>query len=181
MDQSRAAAAIEEFLRALGHDPQDDPELAATGHRVAEAFGDELLAGYAMDPAEILQDTCASDGRGGLVVLRDIATTAICPHHLLPATGVVHVAYRPKAKLIGLGALDRLVQCYARRLTLQEDLTQHIADALVEHLGAAAAGCVANLHQSCVSARGPKQSHARTLTMATAGDDDPDLRLALLR
>lgn len=181
MDHRRAAAAIEDFLRALGHDPKSDPELAETGHRVAEAFGNELLAGYAMDPAAILGDTCASDGRGGLVVVRDIATTAMCPHHLLPATGVVHVAYRPGKKLVGLGALDRLVQCFARRLTLQEDLTQHIADALVQHLGAQSAGCVAQLHQSCVAARGPKQSHAQTLTMATAGTDDADLRLALLR
>lgn len=178
-DLDRAARAIEEFLAALGHDAESDPELAGTGARVAEAFAEDILDGYAMDPATILEETCASTGRTELVVVRGIAITVTCPHHLLPSTGVATVAYRPKDKLAGLGALGRLVQCRGRRLALQETVAQQVADDLVEHLGAASAGCALDLSPACMIARGGRQVGARALSVAVAGAEDEALRRAL--
>ena len=168
VDRTRAERAIEEFLRALGHDPASDPELGQTGKLVAEAYANDLLGGYAMDPSSILSDTMPTPG-SDLVVVRDVAATAVCPHHLLPASGKVHLAYVPSGRVAGLGALVRLVDCFARRLTLQETMAQRVADAMVEHLGAEAAGCAAHLKPACLTARGARSHDASVISIATAG------------
>jgi len=168
-DLDQAARAIEAFLRALGHDPAGDPELARTGALVAEAYANDLLCGYAMDPAQILAESMTTAG-GDLVLVRDLAATAVCPHHLLPSRGVVHVAYVPGERIAGLGALARLVDCHARRLTLQETMAQAVADSLVTHLGARAAGCAADLEPGCLTTRGERRHEARVASLATAGD-----------
>jgi GTP cyclohydrolase IA len=169
IDRARAAAAIEAFLTALGRAPQSEPELAETPRLVANAWADELLVGYAMHPAEILGDAfCSADSE--LVGLRDVETTIMCPHHLLPASGTLHLVYAPNDRVVGLGALARLVTCFSRRLILQETLVQAIADALVEHLGARGAGCVATLSPACLNARGERCQTARALSLATAGE-----------
>lgn len=178
-DLDRAARAIEEFLAALGHTAEGEPELAGTGARVAEAFAEDLLDGYAMDPATILEETCATTGRTELVVVRGIAITVTCPHHLLPSTGTATVAYRPAGKLAGLGALGRLVQCRGRRLALQETVAQQVAEDLVAHLGATSAGCALDLSPMCMIARGGRQVGARALSVAVAGAEDDALRRAL--
>ena len=181
VDLPAAARAIEAFLQALGHPVTSDPELASTGARVAEAFHRDLLEGYRSDPAAILADACASPpGPGSLVMVQDIATTAMCPHHLLPAPGVVHLAYAPGERLAGLGALGTLVQAFARRLILQETLAQNVAEALVTHLGARAAACAADLQPTCVTARGGRQHAARATSIAFAGDADELFRRAFI-
>jgi GTP cyclohydrolase I len=177
VDLGAAARAIEAFLRALGHPVDSDPQLADTGRLVAEAFHGELLAGYRTDPAEVLRESVAASG-GDLVVVRDIDVTCICPHHLLPASGVLHIAYVPTYKVVGLGALSRLAQCFARRLILQETLCEQIADALETQLSAAAAGCIAELAPTCLTARGERPAHARVVSVATTGRlrQDAELR-----
>jgi GTP cyclohydrolase I len=177
-DLDKAAAAIEAFLAALGV-PGDDPELVGTGRRVAEAYANDLLAGYGSDPREILADTTATRAPG-LVLVTDIPTTAMCPHHLLPATGVVHVGYEPGDRVAGLGAIARLVQCHARRLVLQEDLGQRVVDDLVLHLGARAAGAVVHLSPSCMIARGGRHHGARAISLAFAGAADERFRRELV-
>lgn len=174
-DIDAAARAIEAFLTALGHPPGSDPELADTGRRVAEAYATELLSGYAEDPAQILADGTASDATG-LVVITDVRTTTMCPHHLLAATGVAHVGYLPGPRVVGLGALARLVHCFARRLILQEDLGAKVAEALVTHLGARAAGCVLDLSPTCMTARGEREHSARAISVAYAGAADDAFR-----
>lgn len=178
-DIDAAALAIEAFLVALGHDSGTDPELVGTGRRVAEAFANDLLAGYAADPAEILADTTHTRAPG-IVLLCDIQTTVMCPHHLLPAAGVVHVGYQPGDRVVGLGALARLVDCLARRLVLQEDLSERVVQSLVEHLGARAAGVVVTLRPSCVTARGGRQHAATATTVAFAGEATATFRQELL-
>ena len=179
VDLEAAAKAIEAFLRALGHAPDNDVQLAETGRLVAAAFGDDLLAGYRTSPAQVLRETVASSG-GELIVVRDIAVTCICPHHLLPASGVVHVAYVPTTKVVGLGALARLAQCLSRRLILQETLCEQIALALETELGASGSGCIADLAPACLTARGENQAGARVVTAATRGklQNDAQLRSA---
>jgi GTP cyclohydrolase IA len=168
VDRDAAARAIDAFLRAVGAPVGSDPELEQTAERVAAAFADELLAGYDEDPAAILADT--TDTRApGMVVVRDLPVATMCPHHLLPAQGVAHVGYVPDGRVVGLGALGRLLQCYARRLILQEDLGQSVADALVEHLGAKGGACMVDLSPTCLTIRGGRQHGARAVTTAFAG------------
>ena len=168
VDLDAAARAIEAFLSALGHAPSGDPQLAQTGRLVATAFHEELLAGYRMDPAEILRDSVAASG-GDLIVVRSLDVTCICPHHLLPASGVLHVGYVPGGRVVGLGALSRLALCFSRRLILQETLCEEVAAALERELGAPAAGCIAELAPACLTARGERPAHARVVTTATTG------------
>lgn len=167
IDLPRAARAIEEFLAAVGA-PANDPELKGTGARVADAFANDLLSGYDLDPAAILSDRAGSSAPG-LVLITGVATTTMCPHHLLPASGVTHVGYWPGEGVVGLGAIARLVDCFSRRLALQEDLGQQIADALVTHLGARGAGAVVDLSPACMTARGDRRHGARAITTAFAG------------
>jgi len=168
VDLAAAARAIEAFLTALGHPPSSDPELRETGRLVARAYHEELLAGYRMDPAEVLRDTLSTTS-SGLVIVRDISVTCICPHHLLPASGVIHVGYYPNERIVGLGALARLARGFAARLILQETLCEQIAEALVRHLGARGAGCVAQLEPACLTTRGERAAHASVITTATSG------------
>lgn len=179
-DLARAARAVHEFLDAVGA-PSDDPELRETGRRVADAFVNELLVGYEMSPRDILADTTVSDAPG-LVVVTGIETTTTCPHHLMPAAGIAHVGYLPGGRVIGLGAIARLVDCYAHRLALQEDLGRNVANALVEHLGARGAGCVLALSPTCLTARGERRHGAIAVTHAWAGElaADAALRAELL-
>src|SRR5438067_434086 len=103
-DRAAAARAIEAFLRAIGRDPEREPELAGTGARVADAFVDELCDGYAVDVGALLASNAVA-GRSGVVVVRDVGVSTMCPHHLLPALGTATVAFAPDAKLVGIGAL----------------------------------------------------------------------------
>lgn len=175
VDLARAARAVEEFLRAIGAPVDSDPELRETGRRVAEAYAHELLAGYDADPRAILAESTSSTAQG-MVLVTSIATATTCPHHLMPATGVAHVGYLPGARVVGLGQIARLVDCYAHRLILQEDLARSIARALVEHLGARAAGVVLDLAPACLTARGGRRSGARAITSAYEGPEAEVLR-----
>jgi GTP cyclohydrolase I len=148
---------------------------------VADAFANDLLSGYDLDPKTILADRAGSRAPG-LVLVTSVATTTICPHHLLPATGLTHVGYWPGDGVVGLGAVARLVDCYARRLALQEDIAQNVADALVTHLGARAAGAIVDLSPACMTARGDRRHGSRAVTTAFAGAAlaDAALRAELL-
>ena len=167
-DLQAAARAIEAFLAALGHPVDSDPQLRQTGRHVAKAFHEELLSGYAADPAEILRDSIAASG-GDMVVIKDLAISCMCPHHLLPATGTLCLGYLPGDRIVGFGALERLAHALSRRFILQEALCEQIADALVQHLGARGAGCIAELQPTCLIARGKRPAHARVVTAATSG------------
>jgi GTP cyclohydrolase I len=139
VDRHAAERAIAAFLRALGHDPEASPELSDTPARVAEAFERDLLSGYSVDIRALLQTesvALSEDGPHGPVIVRDATVSALCPHHLLPATGVATVAYLPGDRIVGIGTLSRLVDAYARRLTLQEAISENVVRALVEHAGA---------------------------------------------
>lgn len=176
VDRARAAAAISEFLVALGFTPERDPDLTDTARLVADAYADQLLVGYRDDPAEILSGSVSAVG-SEIVAVRDIQTTIMCPHHLMPATGVVHVAYAPGERVVGLGAIGRLVACFARRLTLQESLVQSIVDALCTHAGARGAACAAELAPTCMTARAESCHAASALSLATAGEMQPGREL----
>jgi GTP cyclohydrolase I len=169
MDREAAARAIEAFLRALGRDPAREPELAGTGERVARAWADELLAGYAVDvDAQLAQNVIA--GTSGLVVVRDIPVATTCPHHLMPSTGEATVAFAPSDRLVGIGTIARVVDAFARRLALQEQIGEQVAAALHEHLHPRWAACRLVLSHACMTARGERTHGARVETVAVRGD-----------
>ena len=170
IDRDAAARAIDAFLRALGHDPSSE-ELRETGARVAEAWDQDLLAGEAVDvPALLLAESFPAPSGGGdtLVVLRDASTATMCPHHLLPALGTATVAYVPGDRVAGLGTLARVVDAFARRLTLQERIGEAIADALTTSLGARGVAVSLRMRHACLAARGERQA-AWVETLSTRG------------
>jgi GTP cyclohydrolase IA len=177
VDLQAAARAVEAFLTALGHPPDSDSQLLKTGQLVARVFHVELLNGYSADPAAILRDGIAAS-TGDLIVVKDLSITCMCPHHLLPATGVLHLGYLPSDRIVGFGALERLAHALSRRLVLQEALCEQVAQALVDHLGARGAACIAELQPACLTARGKRPTHARVVTAATSGvlRENADLR-----
>ena len=170
VDISAAERAIRDFLRALGHDPGEDPELLDTPRRVAHAFADDLLCGYRVDVAALLAGGSPAAECTAHVLVRDLRVATLCPHHLLPSLGKATVAYGPGPRLLGLGVLAQLVDAFSRRLTLQENICQNIVQALSQHAEARGAWCRIELVHGCLSARGECQSEARVSTVAAAGD-----------
>jgi GTP cyclohydrolase I len=171
LGRDAAARAIEDFLRAIGRDPAREPELVGTGRRVADAFLDELCDGYDVDVGNLLTDNTIA-GTSDVVIVRDIAVTTMCPHHLLPAFGTARVAYAPRTKLVGIGTLVRLVDAFAHRLTLQEAIGEEVVRALTVHLEASWAGCRLEMSHGCMVARGERRHGARVETVALAGATD---------
>jgi GTP cyclohydrolase IA len=170
MDREAAARAIDAFLKALGRDPEHEPELVGTGARVAAAYADELLAGYAVDVDEVLSQNVFA-GQSQLVVVRDLPVTTTCPHHLLTSTGVATVAFMADEHLVGVGAVGRLVDAFARRLALQEEIGERVVAALQKHVAPRWAGCRILLSHACMTARGERAHGARVETVALAGGD----------
>ncbi len=187
VDRSRAEQAIFEFLRAIGQDPDRDTELAGTPARVAEAWANDLIDGYDVDVPRLLtgESSPAPGGAAGIITVRGLAISTMCPHHLLPARGTATVVYLPGTRIAGIGTLARLVDAYAHRLALQEAIGAKVAAALVEHLGARGAACQIALSHSCLASRGERQTAASVETLALAGSFEPagpdrDLALAAL-
>jgi GTP cyclohydrolase IA len=175
-------AALEALLKASGLDPAHTPDLGETPARVARLWQSEFLAGYDMDPAKILGDPVEGEADPDVVVVGGLRFHAMCPHHLLPYRGVAHVAYLPAGKLVGFGRLAELVDCFTKRLTLQERATHQIADALCRHLGARGAGCVIEAEQLCLALPGEKHDQSGVVTSSFVGEmrERPDLKTRLL-
>lgn len=166
IDVARIKAAVTELIVAIGEDPQR-AELAATPTKVAEAY-QGFFAGVNQDPLAVLSETFPAE-HNDLVLLKDIELVSICEHHLLPFTGVAHIAYLPSDRVVGLGRLPKLVEVLALRPQLQENLTAQIADALEAGLGTKGVVVVVEARHHCVASRGARQPEVSTVTMATRG------------
>jgi GTP cyclohydrolase I len=160
-----AEHAVTTLLRLIGEDPQRDGLLETPG-RVVKALL-EMTAGYGEAPAEILSKTFAEHS-DELIVLRGIDFHSICEHHLLPFQGVAHVGYLP-GKVVGISKLARLVHCFARRLQIQERMTQQIASAVETHLEARGVGVIVSAHHLCMGCRGVKLPATQLVTSAMLG------------
>jgi GTP cyclohydrolase I len=170
VDRDAAAKAIEAFLCALGRDPEREPELVGTGARVADAFVDQLLDGYRVDVDALLSQSVIA-ATTDLVIVRDLAVTTMCPHHLLPALGTATVAFAPGEYLIGVGVVGTLVDAFAHRFALQEHIGDRVVAALQKHLAPEWAGCRLVLSHGCMTARGDRKHAARVETVALSGGD----------
>jgi GTP cyclohydrolase I len=183
IDSARIEAAVAELLAAIGEDP-GRPGLTDTPRRVAEAYA-EFFAGVGQDPQQHLADSAELDASAGelgeLVLLRDIDFRSICEHHLLPFTGVAHVAYVPGQRIVGLGRLPRVVETLSSRPQLQERLGEQIADALQTGLAPRGVLVVLDARHGCVTARGTRQVDSTTVTIASRGTlSDPAAQAAVL-
>lgn len=168
VDRQRVAVAVRELLGAIGEDP-DREELAGTPERVAEAYA-EFFAGVGVDPLDHLADALPVGGETGeLVLVRDIALRSVCEHHLLPFRGRAHVAYRPGARVVGLGAIPKVVGTLAARPQVQERLGEQIAEALDAGLEPEGVLVVLEASHGCVTDRGSRQGDALAVTVASRG------------
>jgi GTP cyclohydrolase I len=179
IDSAKIENAIRDILQALGEDTAREG-IKLTPKRVANMYA-ELLAGNREDPADhvksLFREKCDE-----IVLLRDIPFYSICEHHLLPFIGKAHVAYLPAEFVIGVSKLARVVDCFARRLQVQERLTAQIADFLNEHLKPKGVAIVLEAAHSCMTIRGIKKPGSIMVTSALRGifKKDPRSRAEVL-
>jgi GTP cyclohydrolase I len=163
-----AVVAVRDLLAFIGEDPTREG-LLGTPDRVARAWR-EMTAGYEVDVAELLTRTFAADGYGGLVAITGVDFVSLCEHHLLPFTGTATVGYLPGARrVVGLSKLARLVDAFARRLQVQERMTEQIADAIEAHLTPDGVGVVLQATHSCLACRGARKAGAVMVTSSLRG------------
>ena len=160
-------AAVKTLLQTIEPDITREG-LLETPRRVARMY-DEVFGGYFMDPAQILSKDFEADGYKDLVLVRDIEFWSFCEHHMAPFFGVVHIAYLPEDRVIGLSKLARLVDCFARRLQIQERMTSQIADAIETYLKPKGVAVVVSGTHTCMTARGAKTPTASAVTSAMRG------------
>lgn len=162
--------AVSDFLAAIGVD-QNDPNLVDTPQRVTQAWLTDFIDGYQKDATEIFAGAfpASRPNHRELVVVTGLKFTSTCPHHLLPYSGVAHLAYVPNKKVAGFGRLSALLEMYAHRLILQEDLAATVAREISKRLESRGSACILEAKQMCLRVRGAKQHEAMTHVEAYEG------------
>lgn len=155
------------MLELLGEDPKREG-LLKTPKRVAKAL-EFLTEGYRQDPKEILNQALFSTSNDEMVLVRDIEFYSMCEHHMLPIIGRCHVAYIPDSKVVGLSKIPRIVNVYARRLQIQEQMTEQIADAIVETINPKGVAVVVHARHMCMEMRGVQKINSTTVSSALRG------------
>ena len=158
---------VAESLRRLGEDPEREG-LKKTPERVAKSMA-WLTGGYRIDPMELLNKAIFTEKHESMVLVRDIEIYSLCEHHVLPFFGKAHIAYIPDGRIIGLSKLARLVDVFARRLQVQERLTDQIADAMQCTMKPLGVGIVIECYHLCMMMRGVQKQNSRTVTSAVRG------------
>ena len=167
LNGATVAEMVHEILSRLGEDPSRDG-LINTPARVEKSL-EFLTKGYDQDPNRILRGALFDVDYDEMVIVRDIEMFSLCEHHMLPFFGKVHVAYIPKGKVIGLSKIPRLVDVFARRLQVQERMTQQIADAIQNAIEPQGVGVVIEARHLCMMMRGIEKQHSSTVTSAMVG------------
>ncbi len=165
--QKEFESAITKVLELLGENPKREG-LLKTPHRVAKAW-EFLTEGYHEDPKEILNQALFTSTNDEMVVVRDIEFYSTCEHHMLPIIGRVHVAYIPDGKVVGLSKIPRIVNVYARRLQIQEQMTEQIADAIAETINPKGVAVVVHARHMCMEMRGVQKINSTTVSSALRG------------
>jgi GTP cyclohydrolase I len=155
------------ILKALGEDPNREG-LLKTPQRVAEALA-FLTQGYQLDPEKVINDALFTEDYEEMIVQKDIDFFSLCEHHLLPFFGKAHVAYIPHHKLVGISKLARLVDVYARRLQVQERLTNQIAKIIMEKLDPLGVAVVIEAEHLCMRMRGVEKQNSMIITSTLLG------------
>ena len=165
--EDEMGAAVRRQLQLIGEDP-DREGLVKTPERVAKSLR-WLTRGYEMDVRDVVGDALFAEDHESMVMVRDIELYSMCEHHMLPFFGQAHVAYIPNGRIMGLSKLPRIVEVFARRLQVQERLTEQIADAIDELLAPKGVGVVIEAVHLCMMMRGVEKQNSRTITSALRG------------
>jgi GTP cyclohydrolase IA len=158
---------IRQILKAIGEDP-DREGLLRTPQRVAHALS-YLTRGYTMDPGKVINEALFTEDYEEMIVQKDIDFYSLCEHHLLPFFGKAHVAYIPHHKIVGISKLARLVDVYARRLQVQERLTNQIATTIMDRLDALGVAVVLEAEHLCMRMRGVEKQNSFVITSSLLG------------
>ncbi len=176
----RKEQLVYDLLAELGEDPTREG-LQRTPQRVAKAL-EFLTAGYSKDIRSVLNNAIFEERYDEMVIVKDIDFFSMCEHHMLPFYGKCHVAYIPNGKIVGLSKLPRIVEVFARRLQVQERMTQQIAETLQEFLSPQGVGVVCEARHMCMMMRGVEKQHSVATTSAMLGafQDDEKTRAEFL-
>jgi len=167
MDNKEFEQTITKVLEHIGEDPTREG-LLKTPSRVAKAL-QFLTEGYHQDPKEILNQALFTSSNDEMVVVRDIEFYSMCEHHMLPIIGRVHVAYIPDGKVVGLSKIPRIVNVFARRLQIQEQMTEQIADAISDTIKPKGVAVVVHARHMCMEMRGVQKINSTTVSSALRG------------
>ncbi len=173
IDIEKIERAVRDILEAVGEDPNREG-LKETPYRVAKMYC-ELFRGIKEDPSEHTKKIF-HENYNEIVVLRDISFSSTCEHHLMPFTGVAHIAYLPDASIIGLSKLARILDCFAKRPQVQERLTNQVADFLMDSLKPKGVAVVIEATHTCMTVRGVKKAGSIMVTSALRGSFIKDQR-----
>lgn len=167
MNRERVAELIRELLIEIGEDP-DREGLQRTPERVAKAY-EFLTKGYGIDIPQITEKAVFTQDTNNMIVLRDVEVYSLCEHHMLPFYGRCHIGYISNGKVIGVSKIARIVDCFARRLQIQERLTQQIARAIMDSVGAEGVGVVMECRHLCMMMRGVEKQNSLMTTSSVLG------------
>ncbi len=158
---------VKRVLELLGEDVNREG-LLKTPKRVFQSF-EYMTQGYKQDPKKVLNDALFYSDNSQMVLIKDIEFYSMCEHHLLPIIGRAHVAYIPDGKVVGLSKIPRMVDIFARRLQIQEQLTEQIAEAIHEVIAPKGVGVVVQARHMCMEMRGVQKTHSNTTTSSLKG------------
>jgi GTP cyclohydrolase I len=180
-DNKEFEELIRRELELIGEDPRREG-LLKTPSRVAKAM-EFLTQGYASSAEEVVGKGIFKEEHDNMIMVRDIELYSLCEHHMLPFFGKAHVAYIPAGKIVGLSKIPRIVDVYARRLQVQERLTEQIAEGLCRVLNPSGVGVVIEAYHLCMMMRGVEKQNSKTITSALRGAfrEDPKTRDEFLR
>src|SRR6266511_864490 len=167
VDQERISQLTRELLLAIGEDA-DREGLARTPQRVAAAWS-FLTSGYRTDPATVINQAIFTQQTNSMVIVKNIELYSLCEHHMLPFFGRCHIGYIPDGKVFGVSKLARLVDMYARRLQLQERLTEQISRVVMDEIGAKGVGVMIEARHLCMMMRGVEKQNSTMVTSSVLG------------
>ena len=167
INQEKFENAIKTMLSIIGEDV-DREGLVKTPNRVFRAF-EFMTKGYSQDPKKILNDALFQSTNDEMVLIKNIEFYSMCEHHLLPIIGKAHIAYIPDGKVVGLSKIPRMIEIYARRLQIQEQMTEQIANAINEIISPKGVGVVLEARHMCMEMRGVQKINSTTTTSALRG------------
>ncbi|HUG40073.1 MAG TPA: GTP cyclohydrolase I FolE [Longimicrobiales bacterium] len=165
---------VRELLVRLGEDPERNG-LLKTPDRVADSLR-WLTRGYGQSVQEVIGDAIFDEDHHNMVIVKDIEVYSMCEHHMLPFFGKIHVAYIPKGRILGLSKVPRIVEVFARRLQVQERLTDQVASAIQDILKPEGVGVVCEAYHLCMMMRGVEKQNSKTITSAMRGAFLDDLK-----
>jgi GTP cyclohydrolase IA len=174
LDKSKVQKLVSDLLKEIGENPKREG-LLNTPKRVAKSY-EFLTSGYQKNIKEVLNGAVFNEKYDEMVLVKDIDFYSLCEHHLLPFYGKVHVAYIPDGKIVGLSKIPRIVEIFARRLQVQERMTQEIADTLEEYLKPQGVAVVSEAYHMCMMMRGVEKQNSAAVASAVHGVFKEDAR-----